>query len=186
MNQPFIPHSRSRCATNQVGVDSWLDGQGPACPCQQSATLSNHPIHGAIEVHNREGCRRRPNGNEGCDGACRGDLDFGEQLHCGFTPSFKQDVSYLLIKERHAQRRPAEGFEDAQRRNHLSQSKFSAMPNRIVPIPNEYIHYPPCHSTPPMFPGVCTSSATPKAIPRGVNMERRRHRSAHLSTETVS
>lgn len=47
--------SRDRSSTHQVCVDSWLDGQRPPCPCKQSPSLGNHPVHGAIDVDNGKG-----------------------------------------------------------------------------------------------------------------------------------
>lgn len=70
---------RASNTTNQVGVDSRLDRQRPACPCQQSAALSNHPIHRAIEIHHSEGGRRGPHGDKSCNRACRRDLSMVSQ-----------------------------------------------------------------------------------------------------------
>lgn len=64
--------------TNQVSIDSWLNGQRPARPCQQSVPLSHHPIHRTIEVHNGEGSRRRAGGNKRSDRARRRNLRKGQ------------------------------------------------------------------------------------------------------------
>lgn len=170
--------SQGSRATNQVGVNGRLDRQRSTCPCQESAALSDYPIHGAVEIHHSEGGSRGPHGNEGCDRTRRGDLNLVNR----WSPSLSTHNSTIPSgRETAHQQRP---FGTVRER---SKSK---PPGAIVKVnmpccrckPNgiSCVHYPPSHSIPPRSLGACIGSARPRAKPTGANMGRRRHQIAHL------
>lgn len=176
ISRSFI--SQGSRATNQVGVNGRLDRQRSTCPCQQSAALSDHPIHGSVEIHHSERGSGGPHGNEGCDRTRRGDLNLVNR----WSPSLSTHTFTILsgIETAHQQRPFGMVRERSESKppgaiEKVNMSRCHCKPNGI-----NCVHYPPSHSILPKSLGACIGSARPRAKPTRANTGRRRHQTAHL------